>query len=171
MRTSARHRLAIVVVLGLSALLLGQANAQQSTATELLSSPFGITFGQVARITVAHVGDPGSRSGAADEEITVHIQLLDTEGAVIAQSDPIRVNPGEMRFWDVPREVLPAGESNGRTQIRARGVMPGRLATTRESPVQASLEVVDAGTGATAFIEEMAIRGITVGCGGGSFCP
>src|ERR1041385_6118881 len=92
-----------LMLIGLSS----QAKAQNETKhIELLSYSFGIIQGQTARIsiTLRRLANPR----LADEPISARFQLLDTEGEVIAESAEIRVRPGQTRFWDQPRSVLPA---------------------------------------------------------------
>src|ERR1044072_4989021 len=90
----------IVLLIGLGALTSGQAYArEQNNHIQIQSLSWGLSQGQTARISVANFifADGSVRS------VTVRIQLLDLEGSVIAQSEEIRVAPGQTRFWDVPR--------------------------------------------------------------------
>jgi hypothetical protein len=145
------------VVVGLFGLVLptaGPAFGQEDQEQiELLSMPFGIASGQSARTSI------GLNAALADGSVkfvTVRIQLLDSEGEVVAQSDRMRIEPGKLGSWDVPGEALPAGEPNGRKQVRIRA-----LVTTHSvdyNPyvtvdfVEAAVEIVDSNTGATASI-------------------
>ena len=139
----------IVLLIGLVALAAGRANAQDRHRNEIIieSYSWGISSGLTTRVSVVNVGfgDGSVRS------LTMSIQLLDTEGEVIAQSDEITVAQGKIRFWDVPRDLLPAGEPTGRLQVRAR-----ILVTTdsfdvdrNRPPLAPSVELIDPGTGRT----------------------
>jgi hypothetical protein len=135
----------IVLLIGLSALADSRAYAQeQNNHIELQSLSWGLSQGQTARISVVNslIADGSVRS------VTVRIQLLDMEGAVMAQSDEIRVAPGKTRFWDVPRESLPGGEPTGRLQVRAR-ILVTTQSVFRQSPLAPSVELIDSGTGRT----------------------
>src|SRR5262245_13129700 len=140
----------IVLLIGSSALTAGGANARDNEKhMELLSSPYGIAYGQTARGMVVCLGDGSVRF--LSESITARFQLLDTEGEVIAQSDEIRVAPGQTRFWDVPRETLARGEPTGRILVRARIVVSTRSPDSNLSFL-ATWEVFDSSTGVTASI-------------------
>src|SRR4030095_14546603 len=106
----------ILLLIELVALAAGRANAQDRHRNEIIieSHSWGISSGLTTRVSVINVvfGDGSVRS------VTTSIQLMDTEGEVIAQSDEITVAPGKIRFWDVPRDLLPAGEPTGRLQVR-----------------------------------------------------
>ena len=139
----------IVLLIGLVALTASQANAQENQRDmniELLSIPFGIAAEQTARISVglnAALADGSVRS------VTWRIQLLDTEGEVVAQSDEIRVEPGQTRFWDAPYEQIGgAREPNGRLQLRARILFEKRSFDSNRPPL-AALEIFDSSTGVT----------------------
>jgi prepilin-type processing-associated H-X9-DG protein len=146
--TFIRHGL-MVLLIGLSALATGQAVQQHSNYIHLESLSWGLSQGQSARVSVANFVflDGSVRLVPA----TVIIQLLDTEGEVIAQSGEMRVEPGKTRFWDVPRQSLPAGEATGRLQVRAR-LLILRQERTPPPPVQPVIEVFDSGTGRTVAI-------------------
>src|SRR5687768_9844095 len=110
----------IVLLIGLAALAAGRANAQSGQQRELIveSLSWGFSSGQTARISMVHLfGDGSVRT---NDPAIARIQLLDTEGDVVAQSDDIRVEPGKTRFWDAPYEQI-AGvrEPTGRLQLRA----------------------------------------------------
>ena len=92
----------IVLLIGLVALAAGRANAQSGHQGEIIVESFswGLSSGQTARISVVHLlGDGSVRT---NDPAIARIQLLDTEGQVVAQSDDIRVEPGKTRFWDAP---------------------------------------------------------------------
>jgi hypothetical protein len=137
----------IVLLIGLAALASGRANAQHRNEIIIESFTWGMSSGLTTRISVVNVGftDGSVRS------VKTSIQLMDTEGEVIAQSDEITVGPGKIRFWDVPRDLLPAGEPTGRLQVRAR-----ILVTTdsfnvdrNRPPLAPTVELIDPDTGRT----------------------
>ncbi len=153
----------IVLMIGLGVLIAGQANAQGSQKDkqiELLSASWGIALGQTARVGMAHFGDGSVRfvSGSIDryDPIIARIQILDKEGEVIAQSDEIKVEKGKIRFWDVPRDRLPAGEPNGRIQVRTRilfatqPIFTGGVLTVPSLAL--TVELIDSSTGRTVSI-------------------
>lgn len=146
----------IVLLIGLVSLAASRANAQRrhTETVEVDSFSWGLSSGQLARISVANfVFGDGSVRGT--DPATACIQLLDTEGEVIAQSNAIRVEPGKIRFWDVSREQIRAGGDprTGRLQVRAR-----ILVTTKPSdinrnrpPLAPTLEIIDPETGKSAL--------------------
>lgn len=139
----------IILLIGLCASAAGRANAQNRhrNAIHLESLSWGLSSGQTARVSGVNVvfADGSVRT------VRARIQLLDTEGEVIAQSDEIRVAPGKIRSWDVPREVLPPGEPNGRIQVRVRILVTTTSFDVDRSrpPLAAALEIIDSGTGRT----------------------
>jgi prepilin-type processing-associated H-X9-DG protein len=139
----------IILAIGLVALDASRANAQGRHRNEIHieSLSWGLSSGQTARVSVANFVflDGSVRS------VPVRIQLLDMEGDVIAQSDEMRVEPGQTRFFDAPRELLPAGEPTGRLQLRARILIMAENAR-RLPPVAPSVEIFDSGTGRTVMI-------------------
>ena len=109
----------IVLLIGLVALAAGRTYAQERGQwIEVLSYSWGFTRGETARISVTlrRLANP------QQPPVNARIQLLDAEGRVISQSDEIRVGPGQIRFWDAPRDLIPVpGESGtGRLQVRTR---------------------------------------------------
>ncbi|MCI0390281.1 MAG: hypothetical protein MOB07_16145 [Acidobacteria bacterium] len=146
----------IVLLIGLGALTAGRAYAQTQApppfdnGLSILGISWGYSTGQTARISIAFLADGSVRLTAP---VIARMQLLDMEGEVIAQSDEIRIEPGKIRFWDAPRELLPAGEPNGRIQLRPRILvtgMPSDLNRIRRHLAPA-MEVIDSGTGRTAY--------------------
>jgi len=138
----------IVLLFGLVALAAGRANAQTDQKyIELLSYSFGFAPGETARISVT------LRRLANPElpPINARIQLLDTEGSVIAQSDEIKVEPGQIRFWDAPRNQIPvSGEPRtGRLQLRARMVVTTSATDFDPESVMPTIEIIDGNTGRT----------------------
>jgi len=99
----------IVLLTGLGALLAGHASAQETpNGLEILSVSWGIAPGQTAHHGVLNVGlgDGSVRGVRADDPVIVRIQLLDTEGDVIAQSDEITVAPGHIGVWEVRHDQI-----------------------------------------------------------------
>jgi prepilin-type processing-associated H-X9-DG protein len=144
----------IVLLIGLVALDAGRASAKDKHRNEIIieSYSWGISSGQSARINVVNF----AFADGSVKTVTARIQLLDTEGDVIAQSDEIEVAPGQTRFWDAPRELLPQGEPNGRLQVRARVlVTTDSFDLDRTQPLYnpfITVEVVDSATGVTANV-------------------
>ena len=137
----------IVMLIGFGTLAAGRAHAQENERRiELLSFPYGITSGQTVRTSLAY--DPVFLGGVT---VAARIQLLDMEGEVIAQSDEMRVQPGKIRFWDVRREVLPAGEPTGRLQVRTRILVTtsSRDASCSRPRLVTTTELINPSTGET----------------------
>jgi hypothetical protein len=140
----------IVLLIGLVALAAGRANAQTDQKyIELLSYSLGFAPGETARISV-------TLQRLANPElppINARIQLLNTEGGVIAQSDEIRVEPGQIRFWDAHRNLIPeAGEpGTGRLQVRARMVVKTAATDFDLESLMPTIEVIDSITGRTLY--------------------
>jgi hypothetical protein len=140
----------IILLIGLVALASGRANAQTDQKYfELLSYSFGFAPGETARISVTlrRLATPELPEIPA----SVRIQLLDTEGRVISQSDEIRVEPGQIRFWDAPRNQIPAaGEpGTGRLQVRTRIVVTASATDFDPESVIPTIEIIDGATGRT----------------------
>ena len=140
----------IILLIGLVALNAGRANAQTDQKYfELLSYSFGFAPGETARISVTlrRLATPELPEIPA----SVRIQLLDTEGRVISQSDEIRVEPGQIRFWDAPRDLIPApGEPRtGRLQVRTRIVVTASSSDFDPESVMPAIEIIDGITGRT----------------------
>jgi len=141
-----RNMILCSIVVALILLPVGRARAQNSGEIELLSYSFGIIPGQKTRITVflRRLANPHLPA----DPVNVRVQLLDTEGEVIAQSDELRVLPGKTLSWDQPRALLPtSAEPGGRIQLRAR-----MLVTTHSVDLDGlipTIEVIDTLTGGT----------------------
>jgi hypothetical protein len=138
----------IVLLIGLVALAAGRANAQTDQKYfELLSYSLGFAPGETARISVTlrRLANP------EPPPINARIQLLDTEGRVIAQSDEIKVEPGQIRFWDAPRNQIPvSGEPiTGRLQVRTRIVVTASATDFDPESVMPTIEIIDGITGRT----------------------
>jgi hypothetical protein len=144
----------IILLIGLVALAAGRANAQTDQKYfELLSYSWGFTHGETARISVTlrRLATPHLPEIPA----SVRIQLLDTEGRVISQSDVIRVEPGQIKFWDARRNLIPAaGEpGTGRLQVRARMVVTTSATDFDPESVMPTIEIIDGNTGRTLLYE------------------
>jgi hypothetical protein len=144
-----RHSM-IILLIGLVALAAGRANAQSSGKyIELLSYSLGVAPGETARIslTLRRLANPQS----PEAPVSARIQLLDTEGRVISQSDEIRVEPGQTRFWDAPRNLIPvAGEpGTGRLQLRTRMLVTTLSTDFDSESLMPTIEVLDSLTGST----------------------
>jgi hypothetical protein len=140
----------IVLLIGLVALAAGQAKAQgEQKHIELLSYSLGFAPGETARISVTlrRLANPE----LPEAPVSARIQLLDTEGRVIAQSDEISVEPGQIRFWDAPRNLIPAaGEPRtGRLQVRARMVVTTSSTDFDPESLMPTIEIIDGLTGKT----------------------
>lgn len=145
-----------VLLIGLVALATGRANAQDRYKNEIIieSLSWGMSTGETSRVSCANFlfGDGSVRT---NDPVIMRVQLLGKEGEVIAQSDEIRIEPGKIRFWDAPRELLPAGELTGRIQVRAR-ILAVFVTTTRfdisrdRPPLALTVELIDSSTGRTA---------------------
>ena len=137
----------IVLLIGLVGLTAGRADAQeQDRHIELLSRSWGIARGQTARASVVNAG----LADGSVRFLNASIQLLDTEGEVVAQSGEIRVEPGQTRFWDAPYEQI-GGErepTTGRLQLRAR-ILFEKRSFDRNRPPLVTLEIFDPSTGVT----------------------
>jgi hypothetical protein len=140
----------IILLIGLVALAAGRANAQGNEKyIELLSYSLGVTPGETARIslTLRRLANPQS----PEAPVSARIQLLDMEGRVISKSDEIRVEPGQTRSWDAPRNLIPVdGESRtGRLQIRTRMLVTTLSPDFDPESLMPTIEVLDSITGRT----------------------
>ena len=151
MKRSTIHCSVVLLAAAFVGLASAQGNPQgdqEHRQTELVSPPWGIAPGQTVSISVVVYA---SRPDGTNDPVIARIQLLDIEGEVIAESDEIRVEPGKIRSWDVPRERLPAGEPTGRIQVRAR-VLVKTQALSRPPSLAATAELFDCATGRTSVI-------------------
>jgi prepilin-type processing-associated H-X9-DG protein len=139
----------LILVIGSLAVAGVRANAQNRQRNEIIieSLSWGISWGQTTRVSVLNVGF----ADGSVRTVRARIQLLDTEGEVIAQSGEMEVAPGKIRFWDVPREQLPPGEPTGRIQLRARIVVTTESFDPAYNPY-VTVEFVETATGVTAGI-------------------
>jgi len=138
----------IVLLIGLVALTAGRAYAQeQGRWIEVLSDSWGFARGETARIsiTLQRLANPQLPT------VSARIQLLDMDGRVISQSDVIRVEPGQIRFWDAPRDLIPvSGEPRtGRLQVRTRIVVTASATDFDTDSLMPTIEVIDGATGRT----------------------
>lgn len=137
----------LVLLIGSVALGVGRADERHKEWIQIESFSWGIAPGQTARVSVQFTFVDGSVRTVRPP--VAHIQLLDTEGEVVAQSDEIRVEPGQTRFWDAPHEqIAGAREPTGRLQLQAR-ILFEKRSFDRERPPLATLEIFDSGTGVT----------------------
>ena len=123
---------ALALAVALSACLPASAQAIPRTCGGC--GMFGVARGQVARINVAHIGDPNTRP------IQVEMALVDATGAVVAR-DSQTIQPGQAVFFDVPFEAVGGAEN----RIELRPVISGGP----EPHLRTSVEVFDADTGQT----------------------
>jgi len=118
-----------------AALALGAAASAQAIPRNCGGcSMFGVTRGQIARINVAHIGDPNTRP------IQVEMALVDATGAVVAR-DSQTIQPGQAVFFDVPFEAVGGAEN----RIELRPMISGGP----QPHLRTSVEVFDADTGQT----------------------
>ena len=155
MRVPTKHtpiRSSLIVLLIWSvALDAGQAYSRENERhIQLLSVPFGIASGQTSRTSV---GVNSTFQDGSVRFLRARLQLLNTEGEMIAESDEIRVEPGKIRFWDVSRDqIREEGDSGtGRIQVRARVLVAISLFDVSRSgpPLAVTSEVIDSSTGRT----------------------
>jgi hypothetical protein len=138
----------IVLLIGLIALAAGRAYAQeQGQWIEALSYSWGFARGETARIsiTLQRLANPQQPA------VSARIQLLDMEGGVISQSDEIRVEPGQIKFWDAPRDLIPvSGEPRtGRLQVRTRILVTTLSFDFDTESLISTIEIIDSNTGRT----------------------
>jgi hypothetical protein len=140
----------MILLIGLLTLASGRASAQESSKhIELLSYSWGLIPGETARISVTlrRLANPQ----LPEAPVSARIQLLDTEGGVIAQSDEMRLGPDQIRFWDASRNLIPAaGEpGTGRLQLRTRILITTSSADFDPESLMPVIEVIDGITGKT----------------------
>jgi hypothetical protein len=136
-----------MIVLLIGSVALGAGRPDRPEMLDLNGVSFGITPGQTARVSVAQfVFVDGSV-----RFVSASIQLLDTEGEVVAQSEEIRVGPGKTRFWDAPYEQIGGVREpgTGRLQLRAR-ILFEESSFDRDRPPLVALELFNSSTGVTA---------------------
>src|SRR5262247_3728644 len=101
----------IVLMFGLIALTASRANAQTDQKyIELLSYSLGFATGETARISVTlrRLANPDQ------PPINARIQLLDTEGRVIAQSDEIKTTAHSRSLFAT---LTPAGRNREESRL------------------------------------------------------
>lgn len=141
----------IVLLIGLVALATGRANAQDGQSEIIIESlSWGITPGQTARVSVVQFVFADGSVRMVNPTVA-RIQLLDTEGEVVAQSDEITVEPGKTRFWDAPYEQIGGVREpgTGRLQLRAR-ILVETNAGSQSRHLAPTVELFDSSTGVTA---------------------
>ena len=155
MRVSTKHTLIrcslIVLLIGSVDLAADQVYSQENERhIQLLSFPYGIASGQTSRTSV---GMNFTFQDGSVRFLRARIQLLNTEGEVIAESDEIRVDPGKIRFRDVARDQIRAegDPGTGRIQVRSRVLVTiSSFDVSRDGPPLAvTSEVIDSSTGRT----------------------
>ena len=165
MRINFIYYLAIVLLIVLVAMTAVTVKAYERHNEVIVeSSSFGMASGQTARISVMNwVLADGSTGTTAT--VIACIQLLDTEGAIIAQSNEITIEPGNIRFWDVARESLPlTGNQGARIQVRPRVRVTTLSMDVERSRIMPSIELIDSGSGRTvAMFNSFGTRPIIVG--------
>jgi hypothetical protein len=145
----------IVASIGLIGLAPGRTHAQLGGEIHIESFSWGMSTGQVARVSVTGLSDGSVRfvnpPVGTSSPLDIRLELRDTIGNVIAQSDVITVEPGTSQFWDVSRDQLPAAEPTGRIQVRARVRVVSRSIVVRPNrlPLGLTVELIDARTGKT----------------------
>lgn len=148
--TTTRHILLCSLVVLLVGLAAGRVKAQVSGHIEISSYSFGIIQGQKVRISVSlhRLANPH----LPQDPVNARIQLLDTDGEVIAESSELRVQPGQTRIWDQARNLLPAsGEPGARLQLRARILVTTHSGDLDRMSLMPTIEVIDTLTGGTVF--------------------
>jgi prepilin-type processing-associated H-X9-DG protein len=115
----------------------------------------GLVPGQTLRVTLFNPLSSGSVAGsvagseAQGEPISGHVKVFDGSGNLIAQSPEQVIPPGEFRSFDFNRNALPLRGEPGTNRAQARIKPFFKFESERLSPVLASFEIVDAGTGRT----------------------
>jgi hypothetical protein len=107
----------------------------------------GIVPGQTLRVTLFN--PPASESETQVEPVNGHVKVFDGSGNLIAQSPEQAIPPGEFRSFDFNRDALPLRGEPGTNRAQARIKPFFKFESERRSPVLASVEIVDAGTGRT----------------------
>jgi prepilin-type processing-associated H-X9-DG protein len=139
-----------------STVFVGETLSPQAGGSgyDILASGFGndimmgIVPGQTLRVTLFN--PPSSESGAQSEPVGGHVKVFDGSGNLIAQSPEQVIPPGEFRSFDFNRFALslPGEPGTNRANVRIKPFY--NFTSERPSPVLASFEIVDAGTGRTA---------------------
>ncbi len=147
----------IVLLIGLGVLAASRANAGDGghrNEIHVESFAWGVSSGQMVRISVAHYNpfvttDAVGGATTANDPVIASIQLLGTEGEVIAQSDEISVDQGRIRIWEKTQEL----PRTMRARISVKFITRKPFDVNRDqSPFAATVEVVDPVTGRTALI-------------------
>ena len=138
----------IVLLIGLIALTAARTYAQTNSTKqiELLSYSFGLSQGASTKIKIFVCP---SAPGRQVTPVSARIQILDTEGEVIAQSDEIKVAPGKIRFWDVPRNLA----AGGRIEVAARILVTPQTDNIDPELILPTIESIDDFTNNTVHVE------------------
>lgn len=129
---------------------LGARRAQAIQDSEDFPSPFGISFGQTARLSVLNSGERG---------IIIDWRFLDGQGHTLARAaGPQTIPPNQMRSFDLNADDLGAVRDRfGRIQVLA---VVRALGGPDTKNLHTSLEVFDNATGKTTiFIPSPLIKG------------
>jgi hypothetical protein len=145
---STRYSL-VALLIGFISLAAVQTKAQNNSQhIELLSYSFGVTPGQTARISLnlPRLANPSLPT----DPVSARLQILGTEGEVLAQLGEIKVAPAQTRFWDVPCELLPASkERTGRHQVQVRLTVVTPTADFDPQLLLPAVEIINSLTGET----------------------
>ena len=119
--------------------------------SEINSFPWGVTFGQTARLNVLNCGD--------EQGIIIDYKFLDSDGRVLVRGpEPDRIAPGKTVSYDV-NDVNAPRDRFGRIQMRAVVEGIGNPDTFQRN-VSVSVEVIDNATGkSTLFVAREAAKG------------
>jgi hypothetical protein len=109
----------------------------------------GIVPGQTLRVTLFN--PPASESDTQVEPVSGHVKVFDGSGNLIAQSPEQIIPSGEFRSFDLNRDALPLRGEAGTNRAQARIKPFFKFESERLSPILASFEIVDTGTGRTAM--------------------
>jgi len=134
----------IVLLIGLGVLAASRANAQRRHVNEIdvLSFPWGISSGQDVRINVVNF--------TSDDPVIAHIQLLDTQARVIAQSEELEVPRTFIKSWSTSGD---ADDRPVRVRISVKFVTEKPFDVNRDrAPFAATVELIDRATGRTTMI-------------------
>jgi len=124
----------------------GDRRAQALADSETVLSPFGVTFGQTARLNVLNSGE--------SKGIIIIWKFLDSAGRTLARGpEPHLIPAGQFRSFDVNGDSLGAERDRfGRVQMRAVVTTLGGPDTSdKKGEHCASVEVIDNATGKTTF--------------------
>lgn len=95
-----------------------QVQAQEEVSLVFHTISWGMVSGQRARFTVFNPNEPVNTE--LTRQVTIVVELLDTRGAVIAQSDEVAIQPGAFCSIDFNRDDLPVAGKRVQTHARVR---------------------------------------------------